>query len=550
MSEHFQPGQHPDADQLSAFLDDALAPHERQETLTHLAQCDDCRSLVFLAQEAAVDDAPAAEFIPQSSPVRKPWFSGWTLAWPAAALLACLVIATVYTRHLFLRGSDQVSTATSTNAPQAVKPIPPRSDSEARIQKPSGKPVGAATEESKVSVPALGKEGNGLQKSRQVAGLISQQQRSEDVTSNGVISGLALRPKTQVNTAPGTVHGNALGRSANFSAALAATGKSLAPLTPSDANVPAPTLNTVQTESANDLVLKAAPAPPISGGAVTVQAAAQPGELATINAQPIVTNAFAKKLATPQHQFNLPSHLETVSNISNARLILAVDSAGTLFASNDAGKHWKSISARWKGRAVKVDFAFAMPYATMNAPAVEEVRDKKALAAPQGSPQNSPQDSLQKSPPPAPAGNAAVAGVVTDPSGAVVANAAVTVTNRQTAQSHTLRTDGGGHYAIQSLEPGVYAVTAQSPGFRTATFNGIEVAADHAAVKNITLQIGSVSQTVSVQTTNSPLQTESPVMDASIEGQSVIERHPATFELTTDTGEVWTSLDGRHWKRK
>jgi hypothetical protein len=530
MSEHFQPGQHPDADRLSAFIDDSLAPHERQETLTHLAQCSDCRSIIFLAQEAAVDDTPAAELIPQPAPVRKPWFSGWTLAWPAA-VLACLILAAVYTHHLFPRDNDHVSTSTALNAPQPVKPSPPRSDSApAHIQKPSGKPVGAATEEARVSSPTFGGKEKDLPTGRQIAGLNSQQQMPENATRTEVISGLAFRSRTQADAAAGPVPGNA-------------AGKSFAAATPPDAGANVAASTTALAAPASGYILKTAPAPMISAGAAAVQPATKLSEVATINAQSITTNALSKKLAIEKQLFSLPSHLEAISTISNARLILAVDSAGTLFASKDAGKHWKSISARWTGRAVKVDFAFAMPYAMKKAPVIEEMRDKKASA--------SPQDSIQSAPAPAkPVGNAAVAGVVTDPSGAVVPNASITVTNRQTAQSLTVRTDGGGHYAIQSLEPGVYAITAQSPGFTTATFNQIEVAADYPAAKNITLQIGSASETVSVQTSSSSLQTESAAMDASIEGQSVVEPHPATFELTTDTGEVWTSLDGRHWKRK
>src|SRR5271168_4738818 len=87
MSELLQSGQHPDADQLSAFVEHALPPHEQQQTLAHLAVCPDCRGIVALSLPA-VDESPG----PLAEPVRKPWFLGWSFALPAGAALAGLVL--------------------------------------------------------------------------------------------------------------------------------------------------------------------------------------------------------------------------------------------------------------------------------------------------------------------------------------------------------------------------------------------------------------------------------------------------------------------------
>jgi len=72
---------HPDAEQLTAFAEQALPRHERERTLAHLAVCGTCRATVFLAQQAAPEAAP------QRVPARRPWFSGWNLVWPAVAAL-------------------------------------------------------------------------------------------------------------------------------------------------------------------------------------------------------------------------------------------------------------------------------------------------------------------------------------------------------------------------------------------------------------------------------------------------------------------------------
>ena len=60
MSEDLRPALHPDADVLNAFLEGALQEHERAGCLVHLADCAQCREVVFLAREGAEADAPAA----------------------------------------------------------------------------------------------------------------------------------------------------------------------------------------------------------------------------------------------------------------------------------------------------------------------------------------------------------------------------------------------------------------------------------------------------------------------------------------------------------
>jgi hypothetical protein len=147
-------------------------------------------------------------------------------------------------------------------------------------------------------------------------------------------------------------------------------------------------------------------------------------------------------------------------------------------------------------------------------------------------------------------GNATLTGVVTDRTGAVIPNATVIAANAVTAQSITAKTDGAGRYGFGNLKPGVYTVTARSPGFSTQTLTGIEMADSQAVVRNIALDIGAATQTVTVQAENSSIQTESTNLNAQIVDQEAANVHPAVFELTTETGEVWTSTDGRHWKHK
>jgi hypothetical protein len=80
--QNFQPGTHPDADQLSVFAEGATAAWERERMLAHLAECVACREAVFLMQEPA----PAT-----ARPQAKEWiWRRWVMpAGLAGALLAC-----------------------------------------------------------------------------------------------------------------------------------------------------------------------------------------------------------------------------------------------------------------------------------------------------------------------------------------------------------------------------------------------------------------------------------------------------------------------------
>src|ERR1017187_7111476 len=91
MSELHQSGLHPDADQLNAFVEHALPPHERERTLAHLAGCPACRAVVSLSLPPTAEAAH-----PHAEPVHRRWFSLRNLAWPVAVAFAALVPLVLY----------------------------------------------------------------------------------------------------------------------------------------------------------------------------------------------------------------------------------------------------------------------------------------------------------------------------------------------------------------------------------------------------------------------------------------------------------------------
>ena len=122
MNNLLQPGHHPDAEQLSAFTDHALPPHEQQQMLAHLNTCRDCRNRVYLAQQInAVESLKSTSAaIPRSRP--SGWFTGWRLAFPAVAL-ACLILLTLYLRKAPAPRNQALPNNTASNAP-AQAPLP------------------------------------------------------------------------------------------------------------------------------------------------------------------------------------------------------------------------------------------------------------------------------------------------------------------------------------------------------------------------------------------------------------------------------------------
>jgi hypothetical protein len=107
------------------------------------------------------------------------------------------------------------------------------------------------------------------------------------------------------------------------------------------------------------------------------------------------------------------------------------------------------------------------------------------------------------------AGTGAIAGVVSDPSGAVVSQATIKVTNNQTGEQRTAVSASGGNYTVPLLPPGTYMVEVSKSGFKTSTYRAVTVNVTETAPLNTQLQVGAISETVEVTGQEEQLQTES-----------------------------------------
>jgi outer membrane receptor protein involved in Fe transport len=96
-------------------------------------------------------------------------------------------------------------------------------------------------------------------------------------------------------------------------------------------------------------------------------------------------------------------------------------------------------------------------------------------------------------------------GVVTDPSGAVIPNATITIEDTQHGSSVTTNTNGEGLFTRTQLANSTYNVTVEAPGFETTQQNGIIVNIDRETRVNITVKPGQVQQAVQVVADEAPV---------------------------------------------
>jgi hypothetical protein len=93
----------------------------------------------------------------------------------------------------------------------------------------------------------------------------------------------------------------------------------------------------------------------------------------------------------------------------------------------------------------------------------------------------------------------ALSGAVTDPTGALIPGATVTLTNEATRAVRTTTTGEDGRYLITQLDPGHYKVEVKSAGFKTAVRESLDVPIGLTSRFDIMLQVGEVTETVTVE---------------------------------------------------
>ena len=118
-----------------------------------------------------------------------------------------------------------------------------------------------------------------------------------------------------------------------------------------------------------------------------------------------------------------------------------------------------------------------------------------------------------------------IAGTIFDPTGASVPHAKVSVTNIGTNQTIVLTASAQGHYAINLLEPVTYRITVEAPGFKTAILEPVKVDTSSITSADIKLEVGEVTNQVTVSSSTTDLNTENGTVGETI-GERQIEGIP------------------------
>ena len=105
-------------------------------------------------------------------------------------------------------------------------------------------------------------------------------------------------------------------------------------------------------------------------------------------------------------------------------------------------------------------------------------------------------------------GQADVQGVISDPSGSVVAGASVLLTNTDSGDKRTVVTASDGRYSFPTVAPGKYSIAVTAPSFAPETVSGLKIELDNHVIENVTMHAGSASDAVTVSG-------EVPVVDTS-----------------------------------
>ncbi len=117
-----------------------------------------------------------------------------------------------------------------------------------------------------------------------------------------------------------------------------------------------------------------------------------------------------------------------------------------------------------------------------------------------------------------------IAGNITDPSGAAVAGAQISVTNTDTSVKKNLVSDANGYYQALQLPIGHYEISAESAGFqRTVVRPTTALEINQTLRADVALQLGSATTTVTVESQSSIVETQNATVGGTVTGNAIFE---------------------------
>ena len=106
-----------------------------------------------------------------------------------------------------------------------------------------------------------------------------------------------------------------------------------------------------------------------------------------------------------------------------------------------------------------------------------------------------------------------IKGTVTDPSGKVIANATIDLTDVNTGQVYHVHSDTSGHYTLPVVPVGTYSLAIAAPGFGTYQRNSIAINDNSALTFDVDLAVGAVTASVNVSDNSLHIETNNSQME-------------------------------------
>jgi hypothetical protein len=155
------------------------------------------------------------------------------------------------------------------------------------------------------------------------------------------------------------------------------------------------------------------------------------------------------------------------------------------------------------------------------------------------------------------AGTGGLVGNINDPSGAAIAGALVKATSETTGETRTVPSGRSGSFLVALLLPGLYEVEVAQTGFKARQFTHVQIFVAETATLNVRLEIGAVSERITVEAAAEQLQTESSTLGRVTEGERVralplvtrnysqiIALNPGVAAEVTDAGALGPGFSG------
>ena len=123
----------------------------------------------------------------------------------------------------------------------------------------------------------------------------------------------------------------------------------------------------------------------------------------------------------------------------------------------------------------------------------------------------------------------AIAGTISDQTGAVVSGAAITVKNNATNQEFTTTSADNGTFNVPALMSGTYTVTVAAPGFKTTVMSNVKVDVGTPSSVNVSLEVGTPTETVQVvDVAGELIQTQNATVGTTITGRQIVDQPQAS----------------------